>query len=129
MRHTLLMSISAIYMALIGIGHLFAPVEMSAGAIPVSAVSTGLIAFLRHYAALFIAIATMNWLARSSAPSAALRAILWANLIVYGGGAILDVWAVLGGAGLAGLMPASINLIFTLAFLWSMRTQNLAQGS
>src|SRR5688500_11154585 len=121
MKLKVLLIISTIYMALIGIGHLFAPVAMSAGVVPADA-SLGLVAFLRHYSALFIAIAVMNWAARNSEPSTARNAIVLANIVVFGLAAVLDVLAVLSGAGVAGLVPASINLIIGAAFFWASRT-------
>lgn len=120
MKLNVILTISAVYMALIGLGHLVAPVSMSAGVVPVDA-SYGLIAFLRHYAALFIAIAVMNWMARNSEASTARQAIVMANIIVFGLGALLDVWAVISGAGSAGLVPATINLVFVVAFIWAGR--------
>ena len=121
MKLKVLLIISAIYMALVGLGHLIAPVSMSAGAVPAGA-SPELTAFLRHYAALFISIAMMNWMARNAEASPARNAIVLANIGVYGLGAILDVLAILGGAPLTGLVPASINLILAAAFLWAGRT-------
>lgn len=116
MNHKILFTISALYMALIGIGHLFAPVEMSAGVVAADA-SSGMVAFLRHYAALFIALAVMYWLLRNAEPSTALNAIILSSIILYGLAAVLDVTAVLSGAGPAGMVPASMNLAFALAFL------------
>jgi hypothetical protein len=101
MKLKVIFIIAAVYMALIGIGHLVAPVSMSAGVIPADA-SPGVAAFLRHYSALFIAIAVMNWMVRNAQPSPARNAIVAANLIVFGLGGLLDLVAVLGGAGRAG---------------------------
>ncbi len=120
MKLNVILMISAVYMALIGIGHLFAPVAMSAGVVPADA-SPGLVAFLRHYAALFIAIAVMNWMARNSEASTARNAIVFANIVALGLAAILDVLAVIGGAGVAGLVPATINLVLAIAFFLTGR--------
>ena len=120
MKLNVIFIIAAIYMALIGLGHLFAPVAMSAGVVPADA-SSGLVAFLRHYAALFIAIAVMNWMARNSEASSARNAIVLANILAFGLAAILDVLAVVGGAGAAGLVPATINLVIAIAFFWTDR--------
>ena len=128
MKLNVILIISAVYMALIGLGHLFAPVAMSAGAVPVDA-SSGLIAFLRHYSALFIAIAVMNWMARNSEASTARNAIVLANILVFGLGAILDVVAVISGAGVAGLVPATINLVIATAFIWAGRVSMSAKTS
>jgi hypothetical protein len=120
MKLNVLLIISAVYMAMIGIGYLISPVSMSAGAVQADS-SSALVAFLRHHAGLFIAIAVMNWMARNSEASTARNAIVLANLVVYGLGAILDVLAVLGGAPAAGLAPASINLLIAIAFFWVWR--------
>jgi hypothetical protein len=128
MKLKVILIISAVYMALIGLGHLFAPVAMSAGVVPADA-SQGLTAFLRHYAALFIAIAIMNWTARNAEASAARNAIVLANLVIFGLAGILDVLAVVSGAGLAGLVPATINLVLAAAFFWANRTGISAKTS
>ena len=120
MKLNVILIISAVYMALIGLGHLFAPVAMSAGVVPSDA-SSGLIAFLRHYAALFIGVAVMNWMARNSEASTARNAIVLANIVVFGLAAILDVLTVISGAGAAGLVPAAINLVIAAAFFWAGR--------
>ena len=120
MKLKVILIISAVYMALIGLGHIFAPVAMSAGVVPVDA-SSGLIAFLRHYSALFISIAVMNWMARNAEASTARNAIVLANIVAFGIAAILDVLAVINGAGVAGLVPATINLVIATAFIWAGR--------
>ena len=121
MKLKVLLIIAAVYMALIGIGHLFAPIAMSAGVVPADA-SSELTAFLRHYAALFISIAVMNWMARNAEPSTARNAIVLANIGIFGLAAILDILVVLGGAPPTGLVPATINLVIAAAFLWVGRT-------
>jgi hypothetical protein len=121
MKLKVLLIISTIYMGLIGIGHLFAPVAMSVGVVPADA-SLGLVAFLRHYSALFIAIAVMNWVARNAEASTARNAIVLANIVAFGLAAVLDVLTVLSGAGVAGLAPASINMVIGTAFFWASRT-------
>jgi hypothetical protein len=127
MKLKIILLVAAVYMTLAGIGHLFAPVAMSAGVIPADA-SAGVVAFLRHYSALFLAIAVMNWMARNAEPSAARSAIVAANIIVFVLGAVLDVLAVLSGAGPAGLAPASINLLIALAFIWAARSTPTKTG-
>lgn len=106
---------AAIYFGLVAVGHLVAPVEMSAGVVPADA-SPGMVGFLRHYAALFVGLGAVNWLARNAEPSPARRAIVFANVMAFGLATILDVVAVARGAGLAGLVPATINLAIATAF-------------
>lgn len=112
--------IAAVYMALVAIGHLVAPVALSAGVVSPDA-SPGMVAFLRHYGALFAGLAVLNWRARNEAVSSARDTIVFANVVVFGLGATLDVVAVLRGAGLAGLAPATINLAIATAFLLGRR--------
>ncbi len=128
MKLKVILLVAAVYMALIGLGHLFAPVTMSAGVIPADA-SAGIVAFLRHYSAIFLAIAVMNWMARNAEPSPARNAIVAANIILFALAAILDIAAVLSGAGPAGLAPASMNLVIAALFVWAVRANMPAQIS
>ncbi len=121
MKLKVMLIIVAIYMGLVGVGQLLAPVAMSAGVISADA-SAGQIAYLRHFSALMIAIAVMNWMARNAEASTARNAIVVANIIFLGGAALLDLFAVLSGAGSAGLIPASINLVLACLVLWASLT-------
>ena len=121
MKLKIALIIAAVYMALIGIGHLVAPVAMSAGVISADA-SIGLVAFIRHYSALFIAIAVLNWMARDAEVSSARTAIVYANLVAFALAAVLDVLAVVNGAGSAGLAPATLNIIIAVLIFWASRT-------
>jgi len=120
MKLKIVFIISAVYMALIGLGHLFSPIAMSAGAVPADA-SSGLVAFIRHYSALFVSIAVLNWMARNAEPSSTRNAIVVANIITFGLAAALDVFAVLSGAPITGLVPASINLLLAIGFFLTGR--------
>src|SRR5688572_28158038 len=128
MKLKAILIIATVYMALIGIGHLVAPVALSAGVVPEDA-SPGLVAFLRHYSALFIAIAVMDWMARNAEASSARDAIVVANIIVFGLAAALDVLAVISGAGAAGLVPATLNLAIAAGFIWAGRASMAAKTS
>lgn len=76
-----------------------------------------MVGFLRHCAALFFGLATINWLARNAEPSAARRAIVFGDVMAFGLAAILDVLSVFRGAGVAGLVPATVNLAIAMAFV------------
>jgi hypothetical protein len=120
MKLKVILTITAVYTAIIGIGHLFAPVAMSAGVVPADA-SAGMVAFLRHYSSLFIAMAVMNWIARNSEASTARNAIVTMNIVALGLASILDIFAVISGVGIFGLVPATMNLAFAIAFFWIAR--------
>ena len=117
------LTIAACYMALIGVGHLVAPIAMSAGVIPSDA-PAGLVAFIRHYSALFMALAVLNWMARTAEASTARTAIVYANLVAFALAALLDALAVVNGAGMTGLVPTAMNL-FIAAFMWGAHRSSI----
>ena len=97
------------------------PLQFGIGAVPPDA-SPELIALLRLLGGPFLGIAALNWLARNEAPSAALRAILIANLIGFGAVAANDVWGVASGeAREVAKLFLVVHLGFTLAFAFALR--------
>ena len=64
----LLLRIAAIYTALAGLGIMFAPQELGAGAVPADA-SAALIAHLRVLSSPLLGIAVLDWAARNAEPS------------------------------------------------------------
>ena len=128
MKLNTLLIISAIYMALLGLGFVFAPQAIGIGALPVEA-STALVAYLRVFGSTFIAIAVLNWTARNAEPSTARNAIVLANTVGFGLAALLDVWGVLSGGRQLALVFAVIHLLLTVAFIWAGRTSMSARTS
>ena len=118
MRLNILFVISAIYLALVGLGFLFAPTALMFGTVAPEA-SAALIANLRGPASLFIATALLNWLARNAEASKTRDAIVWANIVGFALAGILDVLAVVGsGAPSIELIPAIINFLIVIVFFW-----------
>ena len=74
----ILLSIAAVYMALVGLGFIFAPQAIGIGAVPADA-SDALIAYLRLFGSPFLGIAVLNWTARNVGPSRARNAIILGN--------------------------------------------------
>jgi len=128
MKLNTLLIISAIYMALLGLGFVFAPQAIGIGALPAEA-STALVAYLRVFGSTFIAIAVLNWTARNAEPSTARNAIVLANTVGFGLAALLDVWGVLSGGRQLALVFAVIHLLLTVAFIWAGRTSMSARTS
>jgi hypothetical protein len=113
--------VSAVYLALVGIGLLIFPLQFGVGAVPNDA-SPQLIALLRLLGGPFLGIAILNWLSRNSAPSA-IRAVLLANLVGFGIVAANDVLSVsLGEAREAAKYFLFVHLAFATAFLLVLRT-------
>jgi hypothetical protein len=122
------LSISALYMALLGLGFLLAPQAIGIGAVPADA-SAALIAYLRVFGSTFIAIAALNWTARNAEASTARNAIVLGNLVGFGLAVVLDVWGVLSGGRSLALVFAVIHLLLALAFMWAGRPNRPAQTS
>ena len=117
-RATLILS--AIYLALVGIGLMIFPLQFGVGAVPEDA-SPQLIALLRLLGGPFLGIAVLNWLSRNSEPSG-IRAVLLANLVGFGAVAANDVVGVsLGEAREAAKVFLVVHLAFAIAFLVAVR--------
>lgn len=108
--------LSALYLLAVGLGLMLFPRQFGVGAVPADS-PPELIALLRLLGGPFLGIAALNWLARDAEPSAALRAVLFANLIGFGAVAANDVWGVATGeAREIAKFFLIVHLLFTLAF-------------
>lgn len=95
----ILLRIAAIYTALAGLGFMFAPQELGAGAVSTDA-SAALIAHLRVLSSPLLGIAVLDWVARNAEPSRARDAIILGNIVGFGAIGAMDVWGhVMGGIG------------------------------
>ena len=122
------LTISALYLAAIGLALMAFPLQFGVGAVPQDA-TPELIALLRLLGGPFLGIAVLNWLARQAEPSSARNAILLANIVGFGAVALNDVWGVASGEArdLAKIFVV-IHSLFTLAFIWTAR-RNWHPGS
>ena len=111
----LTLSLSALYLAAVGLALMAFPRQFGIGAVPDNA-APELIALLRLLGGPFLGIAALNWLSRGLA-SAPLQAVLLANFIGFGAVALNDVWGVASGEArdLAKVFLI-VHLLFTLAF-------------
>ena len=112
----LTLTLSAVYLAAIGLALIMVPVQFGVGAVPPDA-SPQLVALLRLLGGPFLGIAALNWLSRGVASSAAVRAVLIANVIGFGTVAANDLWGIATGESreLAKIFVV-IHLAFTAAF-------------
>ena len=114
--------ISAIYLAVLGIGFMFVPQQIGIEAVPADA-SPALVAYLRLFGGPFVGIAVLNWMARNAEPSATRNAIVIANIVGFGCAAAMDVWGVFsGGARSIAKLFLVIHLLMTVAFIVAGRT-------
>lgn len=113
----LVLTLSAIYLAIIGLALIFAPVQFGIGAVPQDA-SPELIALLRLLGGPFLGIAALNWMTCKAEPSTARNAVIVANIVGFGSVAANDVWGVFSGqAREIAKMFLVIHLLFTAAFV------------
>ncbi len=117
----LTLTLSSVYLAVVGLALLFVPLQFGVGAVPADA-STELIALLRLLGGPFLGIAVLNWLSRGAPLGGSLRNVLVANAVGFAVVALNDVWGVATGEAreLAKLF-LGVHLGFTLAFLMSLR--------
>jgi len=129
MKLKMVLTVSAIYLAVLGVGFMFAPRAIGVDAVPADA-SPALIAYLRIFGGPFLGIAVLNWLARDAEPSAARNAIILANIVGFGCVAFVDLWGVFSGdARQVAKLFLVIHLLMTVAFVVAGRASMRAQRS
>ncbi len=113
--------ISSLYLLVVGLGLMLAPLQFGIGAVPRDA-PPALIALLRLLGGPFLGIAVLNWLCRDPAPSPERRAVVIANLVGFGAVALNDVHGVASGEAreLAKAFLV-VHLGFTAAFALALR--------
>lgn len=121
MKLKTVLTVSAIYLAVLGVAFMVAPQEIGIDAVPGDA-SPALIAYLRVFGGPFLGIAVLNWMARNAEPSAARNAVVLANIVGFGCATAMDVWGVFsGGARPIAKLFLVIHLLVTVAFVVSGR--------
>ena len=123
------LTVSAIYLAVLGIGFMLAPRQIGIDAVPADA-SPALIAYLRIFGGPILGIAVLNWMTRNAEPSAARNAIVLGNIVGFGCVTLMDVWGVFsGGARPAAKLFLVIHLLMTVAFVVAGHASMRAQRS
>ncbi|MES2626544.1 MAG: hypothetical protein V4628_14765 [Pseudomonadota bacterium] len=128
MKLNILLDISAVYLTLLGLGFIFAPLTIGTGAVPPDA-PPELIAYLRMFGPPFLGIAILNWSARNAEPSTARNAIIIGNIVGFGIGPALDVWGLFSGARPLAALFAIFHLLIATAFVWTWRANKSVAGS
>lgn len=129
MKLKVVLTVSAIYLAVLGVGFMFVPREIGIDAVPADA-SPALIAYLRIFGGPFLGIAVLNWMARTAEPSAARNAIVLANIVGFGCVTFMDAWGVFsGGARQVAKLFLVFHLLMTVAFVVARCASMRAQRS
>ena len=112
----LTLTLSAFYLALVGLALMFFPIQFGRDAVPSDA-APELLALLRLLGGPFLGIAVLNWLSKDADP-ATLRVVMIANIVGFGAVAANDAWGVVSGEArdIAKLFLV-IHLLFTAAFV------------
>jgi hypothetical protein len=115
------LTVAAIYLAVLGIGFMLVPRQIGVEAVPADA-SPALIAYLRVLGGPFLGIAAMNWMARNAEPSATRDAILIGNIVGFACVAAMDVWGVFsGGARSVAKVFLVVHVLMAVAFVMTWR--------
>ncbi|HYC67910.1 hypothetical protein [Brevundimonas sp.] len=114
------LTLSSLYLAVIGLALMFLTVKFGVGAVPADA-SPELLALLRLLGGPFLGIAALNALSRRAPAGDWLRAVLIANAIGFGAVALNDVHGVATGEAreLARVFLV-VHLAFAAAFLTAL---------
>ena len=115
MKPKLLLTISAIYLGLAGLGVLIAPATVL-GVTTDADTPTSLMAILRSFAAPFVGAAVLNWMARNAGPAKARNAILLGNTVGFSLSVVLTVIAVLSGGPALSWLFAISSLLLAIGF-------------
>jgi hypothetical protein len=125
MKLKAVLTVSAIYQGIVGLGMMLAPRQFGIDAVPVDA-TPALIAFLRIFGGPMLGIAVLNWMARKAEPSTARNAIILANIVGFGCVTLMDVWGVFtGGARSIAKLFLLIHLLLTVAFVVAWRSNKM----
>jgi hypothetical protein len=125
MKLKAVLTVSAIYQGVVGLGMMLAPRQFGIDAVPVDA-TPALIAFLRIFGGPMLGIAVLNWMARKAEPSTARNAIILANIVGFGCVTLMDVWGVFtGGARSIAKLFLLIHLLLTVAFVVAWRSNKM----
>ena len=121
----LTLTLSAVYLAAVGVGLMFFPLHFGVGAVPADA-SPELRALLRLLGGPFLGIAILNWLSRNADPRT-LRSVLVANIVGFGVVAANDMVGVATGeAREIAKVFLVVHLVFTIAFVLAVKVRNRA---
>jgi hypothetical protein len=115
MKPKLLLTISAIYLGLVGLGLLIAPTPMVLGLD--ANVSPLVIAQLRAMPDTFIGIAVLNWAARNAEASKARDAIFLGNAVGFSLSTILGTGVILTGNQVVSWVFTALSFFCAIGFI------------
>jgi hypothetical protein len=122
------LTVSAIYLAIVGVGMMVLPQNFGIGAVPRDPTAE-LLHFLRIFGGPMLGIAVLNWMSRNAEPSTTRNAVLLANIVGFGCVTLIDIGGVLtGGARPIAKLFLVIHLFLTVAFAVVWRADRKARS-
>ncbi len=114
MKPSMLFSVAALYLGLVGLGFLLVPGILVFGAL--GETPAIIVAELRQYGGALLGIATLNWVARNAEASTARNGVFLGNTVGFGLVAIGGLLRQLSGAVVVGWLFVLVNVLFAIAF-------------
>ncbi len=114
MKPSMLFSVAALYLGLVGLGFLLVPGILVFGAL--GETPAIIVAELRQYGGALLGIATLNWVARNAEASTARNGVFLGNTVGFGLVAVGGVLLQLSGAVVVGWLFVLVNVLFAIAF-------------
>jgi len=114
MKPSMLFSVAALYLGLVGLGFLLVPGILVFGAL--GETPAIIVAELRQYGGALLGIATLNWVARNAEASTARNGVFLGNTVGFGLVAVGGVLRQLSGAVVVGWLFVLVNVLFAIAF-------------
>jgi hypothetical protein len=118
MKRSTFLAISAVLAFLFGVGFLFFP-QQNVSAFGIDA-TPAVVSFARAVGSMLLALGVLNWMVRREPMSGALRAILWANLIIQAIDAVLNVMDITGGvvSPAGGWFGEAVHVLLAASFAY-----------
>ncbi len=115
MKLNVLLVVSAVYLALVGIGFILAPDAIVFGALGDNPAPM-VVSVIRAEGASLLSLAVLSWMARNVQRSKERDAIVVCNIVGYGLVVATGLLGQLAGAPRQAMISVAVHLIFTLAF-------------
>ncbi len=117
MKRGTFLTISAIVALLFGLGFLIFP-QRSVAEFGMEA-TPAVLSFARAVGSLLVGLGILNWMVRNERMSVSLRAILWANLIIQGIDAVLNILDITSGVvNASAWVGEAVHVLLALGFLY-----------
>jgi hypothetical protein len=120
MKPKFILTFSSVYLALVGLGLLFAPTDTVLGL--ENGGSPLLISQLRAMSDVFFGVAVLNWAARNAEASKARNAIFLGNIVGFSLSVLLGINVSIVGGQMVSFIYTALSLFCAIGFIVTSRT-------